>query len=71
MTRAALEHTYPQWEPPQDDPSAPAEEWSEVQRGRMRIVRNRKRVRLLKRRGVPMWLICGVWCWFVDMGEQP
>lgn len=69
MTRAPLQHTYPQWEPPEDDPSAPAEEWRETQRGRMRIVRNRKRVRLLKRRGVPMWLICGVWCWFVEQGN--
>ena len=66
MTRAPLQHTYPQWEPPEDDPCAPEEEWRETQRGRMRIVRNHKRVRLLKRRGVPMWLICGVWCWFVD-----
>lgn len=66
MTRAALQHTYPMWEPREDDPTAPVEEWVEVQRGRMRIVRNRKRVRLLKRRGVPMWLICGTWCWFVE-----
>lgn len=66
MTRPALQHTYPQWEPPEDDPSAPEDEWRETQYGRMRIVRNRRRVRLLKRRGVPMWLICGTWCWFVE-----
>jgi len=70
MSRAPLLHTCPQWEPPEDDPSAPESEWSEVQRGRLRIVRNRRRVRLLKRRGVPMWQICGVWCWFVEP-ERP
>lgn len=66
MTRAALVHTYPHWAPPEDDPGAPQEEWIQVQHGRMRPVRNRRRVRLLKRRGVPMWEICGVWCWFVE-----
>lgn len=67
MTRPALVHTYPQWEPPEDDPSAPPEEWHNVQRGLMRIVRNRRRARLLERRGVPLWTHgpkC--WLWFVE-----
>lgn len=54
MTRPALIHAYPQWEPPEDEPSAPQEEWRQVWTGRMRIVRNRRRIRKLKRRGVPM-----------------
>lgn len=62
--RPPLVHTYPQWEPPEDEPWS--DDLREVQRGVMRIVRNRRRVRLLKRRGVPMWQVCGVWCWFVD-----
>lgn len=66
MTRPRLIDTLPQWEPPEDDPNAPVEEWREVQYGVLRIVHNRKRVRLLKRRGVVMWQIAGVWCWFVD-----
>lgn len=71
MTRPALADTVPQWEPPEDDPSAPSEEWREVQRGVMRIVRNRRRARLLKRRGVILWTSPGprgqmAWLWFVD-----
>jgi hypothetical protein len=66
MTRAALEHTYSILESPEDDPAAPVEEWRDTQYGVMRIVRNRRRVRLLKRRGVEMWKIAGTWCWFVD-----
>jgi hypothetical protein len=54
MTRAALVHTYPQWEPPEDEPSAPVEDYREVWTGQMRIVRNRRRIRKLQRRGVPM-----------------
>jgi hypothetical protein len=52
--RAPLTHAYPQWQPPEDDPSAPIEELREVWRGQMRIVRNRRRLRKLKRRGVPL-----------------
>lgn len=67
MTRKALEHTYPQWEPPEDDPSAPQEDWREVQRGRMRIVRNRKRAAQLRRRGVPLWHPDKrTWLWFTE-----
>lgn len=65
-SREPLFDTVPQWQPPHDDLNAPEAEWIEVQEGVMRIVRNRKRVRLLKRRGVVMWRVCGVWCWFVD-----
>lgn len=67
--RAPLQHNYPQWEPPQDEPWASQEYWLHVWPGRMRIVRNRKRARLLKRRGVPMWgppdTGKRMWCWFV------
>lgn len=70
-TRPPLLHTYPQFEPPEDDPSAPVEDYREVWRGSMRIVRNRKRARLLKRRGVPMWDIREngrrMWAWFVEV----
>lgn len=72
MTRLALQHTYPQWEPPEDDPCAPEEEFRQVQHGAMRIVKNRRRARLLKRRGVPVWPISlyvggpTYWLWFVD-----
>jgi hypothetical protein len=65
MTRAPLEHTYPQWNPPEDDPCAPEEDWRETQYGVMRIVRSRKRARVLKRRGVPLWNESGCWLWFV------
>jgi hypothetical protein len=54
MSRKALAHAYPQWQPPDDDPGAPTEDYREVWIGRMRIVRNRRRIRKLKRRGVPM-----------------
>lgn len=54
MTRAALVHSYPKWEPPEDDLSAPVDEWRQVWAGKMRIVRNRHRIRKLQRRGVPM-----------------
>lgn len=66
MTRQALMHTYPQWEPPEDDPSAPVEEYRQVQHGRMRIVRNRKRARVLAKRGVPLWRSENAWLWFVE-----
>lgn len=54
MTRAPLLHSYPQFEHPEDEPYAPVEEWREVWRGQMRIVRNRRRIRKLKSRGVPL-----------------
>lgn len=70
MTHPALQHSYPQWEPPETDPYAPIEEYREVWCGRMRIVRNRKRARKLKRRGVPMWDLRErgrhAWAWFVE-----
>lgn len=64
-----LPHTYPQWEPPMDDPTAPIEEYVETWCGRMRIVRNRRRKRLLQRRGVPMMKLPSGegWAWFVDL----
>lgn len=71
LLRKPLLDTVPQYEPPEDDPNAPNEEWVEVQRGVIRIVRNRKRARKLKRRGVVMWTSLGphgqiAWLWFVD-----
>jgi len=66
MTRPALQHTYPQWEPPEDEPYAPSEDYREVQRGQTRIVRNPKRARLLRKRGVPMWPVREGWLWFVE-----
>ena len=66
MTRKALEHTYPQLDPPEDDPTAPIEDYREVQRGRMRIVRNRHRAAKLRRRGVPLWRTGRAWLWFVE-----
>jgi hypothetical protein len=70
MTRAALLHSYPQWEPPEDDPSAPLEDYREVWRGKMRIVRSRRRARMLMRRGVPMLDLREqgkrLWLWFVE-----
>lgn len=47
---APLQHVYPQWEPPEDDP---LDELREVWRGKMRIV-HAKRARKLRRRGVPL-----------------
>lgn len=74
MTRPALTHVYPQWTPPVDDPTAPIEEYVEVFIGRMRIVRNRRRMRLLKRRGVPMWDSLETpgraWLWFTELSES-
>lgn len=71
MTRAALTHVYPYWAPPLNDPYAPQEEWSEQVVGRMRIVRNRRRARLLKCRGVPMWFNSHerCWMWFIELPE--
>ena len=54
MNRSPLVHAYPQWEPPENEPSAPQEEWSQIWTGQMRVVRNRRRIRKLQRRGVPM-----------------
>ena len=45
-----LQHSYPQWETPEDDPAG---EPREVWHGRMRIV-GRQRARKLRRRGVPI-----------------
>lgn len=50
----ALTHVYPQWGPPESDETAPPEEYVEHWYGSMRIVRSRKRMRVLKRRGVPL-----------------
>lgn len=79
MTRAPLQHSYPQWEAPEDDPSAPEEDLRQVWRGRMRIVRNRRRMRKLRKRGVPLMDLraCNAdgyhgpheWAWFVDDGS--
>lgn len=49
----ALQHAYPQWEPPEDDPTAMPEDFREVWCGKMRIV-HRQRARKLRRRGVPL-----------------
>lgn len=54
MSRARLQHTYPQWLPPHDDERAPEEEWRETWIGRMRLVRNPRRARQLRDRGVPL-----------------
>lgn len=69
MNRPALQHTYPMWEPPENEPWAPEEDWREVQRGRMRIVRNRKRAAKLRRRGVPLWRHGRCWLWFTEREE--
>lgn len=46
----ALQHVYPQWDTPEDDPRGePVEVW----RGKMRIV-HAQRARKLRRRGVPL-----------------
>ncbi|HKU17449.1 MAG TPA: hypothetical protein VJQ52_23855 [Steroidobacteraceae bacterium] len=70
MTRAALVHNHPQWEPPEDEPFVPIEDYREVWRGSMRIVRSRRRARTLQRRGVPMWDLRErgkrMWFWFVE-----
>lgn len=73
MTRAALVHAFPQWLPPEDEPGAPLDDYREVWTGRMRLVCNRRRARLLRRRGVPL-MDTGertktgrkVWAWFVE-----
>jgi hypothetical protein len=71
---AALQHAYPQWGPPEDEPHADVEDYREVWRGKARIVRNPKRARLLRKRGVPL-MDTGfrtarrgrfVWFWFVE-----
>lgn len=77
MTRPALVHVYPQWEPPEDDPTAPPEEWRETWRGSGRIVRNARRARLLRKRGVPLWDLREngghgggsprAWYWFTEL----
>lgn len=73
MTRPALQHAYQQWEPPEDEPSAPIDDYREAWTGQMHIVRNPKRARLLRHRGVPL-MDTGertktgkvVWAWFVE-----
>lgn len=68
----ALQHAYPMWEPPEDDPTAPPEDFHQVWHGKMRIVRSRKRRRALQRRGVPMLHLGrgpkgpGPWAWFIE-----
>lgn len=68
--KTALMHTYPQWEPPEDDANAPSEEWGEVWYGKMRIV-HKQRARKLRRRGVPLMSLphWRAWAWFVDEGS--
>lgn len=70
MPRAALVHSYPQWEPPENNPTAPIEDYVETWRGKMRIVRSRKRALVLRRRGVPLWDLRErgkrIWLWFVE-----
>lgn len=60
MGTAPLIHVYPTWGPSNDDPHAPEDEWCEHFEGRMRVVRNRKRAKLLRDRGVPMWRLPAV-----------
>jgi hypothetical protein len=71
-TGLALQHVYPQWEPPEDDPSG---EIREVWRGIMRIVRSRRRMLKLRKRGVAILHLgvgpdrpgaSGPWAWFVS-----
>lgn len=79
--RPPLVHSYPQWEAPEDNPSAPEEELREVWRGDMRIIRNRRRARLLRKRGVPLMDLRmrnadgyhgpHAWAWFVDFDSVP
>lgn len=76
LCRPPLTHSYPQWEPPDSDPYAPAEEYVQTWTGRMRIVRNRRRMRKLKRRGVPLMDFVSTvgtgsdhvtaWAWFIE-----
>lgn len=67
----ALKHSYPQWDGPPRQPDDGYPVWL----GHMRIVRSRKRMRTLKRRGVPMLHLGvgerapvgtrnGPWAWF-------
>ena len=71
---APLSHVYPTWGPREDDPHAPEDEWCESFEGRMRVVRNRKRAKLLRDRGVPLWFIPATattrryWVWFTTEG---
>lgn len=59
-----LQHSYPVWEWPDDDPGG---DLREVWCGNMRIVRNRRRARLLRKRGVPMLTVKpGEWLWFTE-----
>lgn len=69
MTRPALIHACPQWAPPLVDLYASQESWRRYFAGERRIVRNRRRARLLKRRGVPIWYVHRdrVWVWFVEL----
>lgn len=62
-----LQHVYPQWEEPEDDPGG---ELREVWRGQMRIVHS-QRARKLRKRGVPMWTLHkpgdrAKYAWFVE-----
>lgn len=65
--KAALPHVFPQWEPPEDDPGAPSEDWGQMWYGKMRIV-HRQRARKLRRRGVPLMNLRhrNAWAWFVE-----
>lgn len=53
MSTQRLQHTEPQYAPPEDDPLAPPEEYRQVWSGKMRIV-GCQRARKLRRRGVPI-----------------
>lgn len=66
-------HAYPQWEPPEDDPTAAPEDYREVWRGAMRLV-GRQRARTLRRRGVPLMSVhrrggVRAWAWFIELRE--
>lgn len=76
MTRPPLLHVYPQWRAPFSDPTAPPEDFVQTWDGSMRLVRNPKRARLLRRRGVPLLDTgertrrgCTVFAWFVELPQ--
>ncbi len=60
-----LQHAYPSMEPPADEPWS--DDLREVWRGDMRVVRSKRRMKLLRRRGVPLLKSReGCWLWFVE-----
>lgn len=66
--RQPLPHVYPYWNTPEHDPHS--EELVEKFYGDMRIVRNKQRARLLRRRGVPMWKVGREWLWFTERSVE-